>query len=99
MPGFGPAIFVSLIKLNSINTASRIMLPKPVRDRLHLREGSERALEEHPDGLVVRPIEHKSSMVRENGIWVHQGQAPGGFNWGTIVEAARKERIKDVSGP
>jgi AbrB family looped-hinge helix DNA binding protein len=98
VPGFGPAIFVSLIKLNSIDKAGRIILAKPVRDRLQLREGSELALEEHPDGLVLRPIEHKSSMVQENGIWVHQGQAPGGFNWDTIVEAVREERIKDVSG-
>lgn len=81
-----------------IDKAGRIILPKPVRDRLQLREGSELALEEHPDGLVLRPVEHKSSMVQENGLWVHQSQAPSGFNWDTTVDAIRDERIKEVSG-
>jgi AbrB family looped-hinge helix DNA binding protein len=81
-----------------IDKAGRIILPKPVRDRLQLREGAELLLEEHPDGLILRPIEHKSPMVQEHGIWVHQGQAPPGFNWDTIVEAIRDERIRDASG-
>jgi AbrB family looped-hinge helix DNA binding protein len=82
----------------TIDKAGRIILPKPIRDRLQLREGSELALEEHPDGLVLRPVERKSSMAQEHGIWVHQGQAPSGFNWDTIVDTIRDEQIKDASG-
>jgi hypothetical protein len=25
-------------------------------------------------------------MAQEHGIWVHQGQAPSGFNWDRIVD-------------
>jgi AbrB family looped-hinge helix DNA binding protein len=46
-----------------IDKAGRIILPKPVRDRLQLREGSELDLEEHPDGVTLRPVEQKSSML------------------------------------
>jgi AbrB family looped-hinge helix DNA binding protein len=81
-----------------IDKAGRIILPKPIRDRLQLREGSELALEEHPDGLVLRPVERKSSMVQEHGVWVHQGQAPSGFDWDTIVDTIRDQQIKDASG-
>jgi AbrB family looped-hinge helix DNA binding protein len=81
-----------------IDKAGRIILRKPIRDRLQLREGSELALEELPDGLVLRPVERKSSMAQEHGIWVHQGQAPSGFNWDTIVDTIRDEQIKDASG-
>jgi AbrB family looped-hinge helix DNA binding protein len=46
-----------------MDKAGRIVLPKPIRDRLRLREGSELAREEHPDGLELRPVERKSSMA------------------------------------
>ena len=74
------------------------ILPKPLGERLQLREGSERLLAERPDGLVLRPVEHKSSMAQEHGIGVQQGQAPGAFNRHTIVDAIRDEPIRDASG-
>jgi AbrB family looped-hinge helix DNA binding protein len=81
-----------------IDKAGRIVLPKPVRERFHLREGSELELEECSDGLTLRPVEQRPSMVRKNGIWVHLGKVPRGFDWDTAVDAIREERIKDTSG-
>jgi len=81
-----------------IDKAGRIVLPKPVRERFHLREGSELELEERSDGLTLRLVEQRSSMVQEKGIWVHLGKVPRGFDWDSVVEAIRDERIKDASG-
>ena len=81
-----------------IDKAGRIVLPKPVRERFHLREGSELELEERSDGVTLRPVEQRSSMAQEKGIWVHLGKVPRGFDWGSVVEAIRDERIKDASG-
>jgi AbrB family looped-hinge helix DNA binding protein len=81
-----------------VDKAGRIILPKPVRDRLRLREGSELILEEHAEGVTLRPAEYKTSMAQENGVWVHQGQAPSGFNWDAVVDTIRDERIRDASG-
>lgn len=81
-----------------IDKAGRIVLPKPVRERFHLREGSELELEERSDGLTLRPVEQRSSMVQEKGVWVHLSKVPRGFDWGSVVEAIRDERIKDASG-
>ena len=81
-----------------IDKAGRIVLPKPVRERFHLREGSELELEERSDGLTLRPVEQRSSMVQEKGMWVHLGKVPRGFDGGSVVEAIRDERIKDASG-
>jgi AbrB family looped-hinge helix DNA binding protein len=72
--------------------------PKPVRDRFQLREGSELLLEERPDGLTLRPVEQRSSMVQEDGLLVHQGKAPRGFDWDSVVDAIRDEQIKNASG-
>jgi AbrB family looped-hinge helix DNA binding protein len=81
-----------------IDKAGRIVLPKPVRERFHLREGSELELEERPDGLTLRPVEQRPSMLRKNGIWVHLGKVPRGFDWNDAVDGVREERIKDTSG-
>lgn len=81
-----------------IDKAGRIVLPKPVRERFHLREGSELELEERSDGLTLRPVEQRPSLVRKDGIWVHQGKVPRGFDWDVAVDAVREDRIKDTSG-
>ena len=81
-----------------IDKAGRIVLPKPVRERFQLRAGTSLELEERPEGLVLRPIGQRPSMVQKNGVWVHLGKAPQGFDWGRIVDDARDERIKDVAG-
>ena len=81
-----------------IDKAGRIVLPKPVRERFHLREGSELEIEERSDGLTLRPVEQQPSMVRKDGIWVHLGKVPRDFDWDVAVEAIREERIKDTSG-
>jgi AbrB family looped-hinge helix DNA binding protein len=80
-----------------IDKAGRIVLPKPVRERLRLREGSELVLEEHPEGVMLRPIEQRPSLVRKRGVLVHLGKAPDGFDWETLVENVREDRIKDSS--
>lgn len=81
-----------------IDKAGRIILPKPVRDRFHLREGSELILEERPDGLSLRPVDQRASLVQDQGLLVHQGKAPRDFNWNNVVDDLREERVKDASG-
>lgn len=81
-----------------IDKAGRIILPKAVRDRLRLREGSNLDLQEIPGGVVLTPLEQTPSMVRQNGVWVHQGRVPRGFDWDEVLETVREDRIKDASG-
>ncbi len=81
-----------------IDKSGRIVLPKPVRERLRLRAGSDLELEERPEGVILRPVEQQPSMVQKKGIWVHLGKTPRGFDWDTVVDAFRDERLKDASG-
>lgn len=81
-----------------IDGAGRIVLPKHLRERFRLRAGTNLELEERPDGLVLRPVEQRPSMVCLDGIWVHLGKAPHGFRWSSIVDDLRDERIRDASG-
>lgn len=38
------------------------------------------------------------SLVQENGLLVHTGKAPCGFDWDRIVDAEREERFREVIG-
>lgn len=81
-----------------IDKAGRLVLPKPVRDRFRLRAGANLELEEHPEGLILRPVARRASMAQEKGIWVHLGKIPEGLDWDELVDAVREERLKDATG-
>ena len=75
-----------------IDKAGRIVLPKPVRERLHLRAGAELELEHRSEGLSLKPVERGPSMVLEKGIWVHLGQLPRGLHWDELIRRPHLRR-------
>ena len=79
-----------------IDKAGRIILPKPVRDRLGLSAGADVELLERPEGLVLTPASHTPSMIRVNGMWVHQGAAPKDFDWERHAEQERERRNQEL---
>jgi len=81
-----------------VDKAGRIVLPKQVRERLRLGAGTKLELRESSQGLMLRPVAQRPSMVQKDGIWVHLGKAPHDFSWDRIVEDLRDERMKDVAG-
>jgi AbrB family looped-hinge helix DNA binding protein len=81
-----------------IDKAGRIVLPKPNRERFHLRAGAELELEHGPEGLSLKPVERGPSMVLEKGMWVHLGQLPRELDWDKLIDEVREERIQDLAG-
>jgi AbrB family looped-hinge helix DNA binding protein len=81
-----------------IDKAGRVILPKPVRDRLGLRAGSDIEIEETPDGLVLKPLHHRSAMVRKGRFLVHNGEIPAGYDIVKAVEDEREDRSRRVWG-
>lgn len=79
-----------------VDRSGRMVLPKGLRSRLGAeREGVVEVIEQ-PDGILLRPVQHKPSMVKVGGVWVHQGVAEPGTNCETIVDDIREERIQDI---
>jgi len=78
-----------------IDKAGRVVLPKPIRDRLGLRAGSDLEIEETAEGVTLKPSDRKPSMIKKQGLWVHTGKVPPGFD---IVQAIREERIRKLAG-
>jgi AbrB family looped-hinge helix DNA binding protein len=81
-----------------IDKGGRVVLPKPVRDHLRLIPGSNLELEERAEGIVLRPVKRRASLVEKDGLLVHRGEAPPGLDSSRLVEDCREERVKDASG-
>lgn len=80
-----------------LDKAGRVILPKLVRDRLGLHEGSELQMEETPEGLMLKPVEARASMIKIDGLWVHTGKVPPGFDFAQAIRDDREERIRKIA--
>ena len=81
-----------------IDKAGRIVLPKPVRDRLRLKAGSRLSMEEKSGGILLRPIGQQTSLMQRQRLLIHRGKAAEGFDWDRLIDDQHNERIKDVHG-
>ena len=81
-----------------IDNAGRIVLPKPVRDRLGLRAGSDLDLAESSDGILLTPVRQQPSLVRRDGLLVHKGKLPKGYEWERLIQDDREDRFKKLAG-
>ena len=79
-----------------IDKAGRIVVPKPLRERLGFRPDTELEAIEQPGGVLLKRVEQRPSMVKVDGLWVHQGSAEPGANWDRTLEDVREERIASV---
>lgn len=76
-----------------MDKAGRVILPKPVRDRLGLHEGSDLEVVETPEGVMLKPVEDRPSMIKKQGLWVHTGKVPPGFDLRRAICGDRDDRI------
>jgi AbrB family looped-hinge helix DNA binding protein len=79
-----------------IDKAGRIVVPKPLRERLGFKPDTELEAIEQPEGVLLKRVEQRPSMVKVDGLWVHQGTAEPGANWERILDDVREERIESV---
>jgi len=79
-----------------IDKSGRIVVPKPLRERLGLKLDSELEALEQAGGVLLRAVERRPSMIKIDGLWVHQGVAQPGANWDRVVQDVREERIESV---
>ena len=81
-----------------IDKAGRIVVPKPVRERLGLQPGSDLEMVETNEGLFLKPEGRRPSMVKKKGLWVHTGKLPPGFDIVQALRDDREERIRKLAG-
>ena len=52
-----------------IDKAGRIVVPKPLRERLGFKPDTELEAIEQPEGVLLKRIEQRPSMVKVDGLW------------------------------
>ena len=91
----------------TIDKFGRVLIPKPVRDRLGLTAGAELALDVHTAGdgapaLELRAVpdadDPEGGLVRVNGRLVHNGRATGDLDTSQILRDIYDERARRHAG-
>ena len=60
----------------SLDRAGRIVIPKPLRDELHLGPGDALQLEAEGERIILRPARGTMPLQKERGIWVYRTGQP-----------------------
>lgn len=83
----------------NIDQAGRVVLPKPVRDRLQLEPGESLEMESYEDHIVLRPIRGNVPLRKKRGIWVFRADTPlAASEVDDTIRKVREERDDEVSG-
>jgi AbrB family looped-hinge helix DNA binding protein len=83
----------------TVDKAGRIVLPKPVRDKLQLQAGDSLEVEASGEEITLRPVRGKARLQRVDGMWVFTTDEPLPENLvEDTMEAVRREREEQILG-
>jgi AbrB family looped-hinge helix DNA binding protein len=78
-----------------LDKSGRVVLPKPLRQSMGLRAGTLFEATEAVEGILLRPITQRPSLVQRNGFLVHTGR---GLNWQQFSDDLEQERLRGLLG-
>ena len=82
-----------------IDRFGRVVLPKPIRERMALAPGTEFEVEEHADAIVLKPISAQAKLVKK-GPWLvvesEEALPPAAIT--ETLRRVRHERDKKIRG-
>ena len=77
----------------TIDKAGRVVIPKPLREQLHLEPGDALELESAGEQITLRPARGTGPLAKEHGVWVfHSAQPLPASATDTMLEQIREER-------
>ena len=77
----------------TIDKAGRIVLPKPIRDKMQLNAGDQLKIETDEDRIILRPARGTAQLRKKRGIWVyHSGEPLSAATVDETLERVRRER-------
>jgi AbrB family looped-hinge helix DNA binding protein len=78
----------------TVDKAGRVVLPKPLREKMQLGPGTVLQLENEGESITLRPIRPKATLAKEFGIWVYQG-GPSDDSIPDLIDRVREERLRE----
>ena len=84
----------------TVDRAGRVVLPKPLRDRLELEPGTPLELECYGEVITLRPLLPVPPLAKERGVWVYRtGQRLPATVTDAVLEELREGRNAPPFGP
>jgi AbrB family looped-hinge helix DNA binding protein len=82
-----------------IDKAGRVVIPKPLREELHLEAGDALEMESAGEQITLRPVRGTGPLSKEHGVWVfHSGQALPASATDEMLDQIRQERDMENLG-
>lgn len=76
-----------------IDKAGRVVIPKPLRDELHLEPGDALEIETEGEEITLRPVRGIGPLTKEHGVWVvHTGHPLPASATDEMLQQIREER-------
>lgn len=76
-----------------MDKAGRVVIPKPLREELHLEPGDALELESGGEQITLRPARGVGPLQNEHGIWVlHTGEPLPASTTDDLLSQIREER-------
>ncbi len=77
----------------TIDRVGRVLLPKPLRERMGFRPGSEIEVVPGHGMVVLKAKDSGPSLAKIDGVWVHQGELKGASSAPDVVSELRQDRL------
>jgi AbrB family looped-hinge helix DNA binding protein len=76
-----------------IDKAGRVVIPKPLREELHLAPGDALEIESAGEQITLRPVRGTGPLTKEDGVWVFRtGQPLPASATDDLLRQIREER-------
>jgi len=83
----------------TLDKAGRVVLPKMLREELHLEPGDTLALESEGDSVLLRPVRTSSPLRKERGVWVFRtGKRLPATVTDEVLRESRQQRDRHSRG-
>ena len=77
----------------NIDKAGRVVIPKPLREELHLEPGDSLEMESAGEQITLRPVRGTGPLSKEHGVWVfHSGHPLPASATDEMLKRLREER-------
>ena len=94
-----PFIFAIMTAKLTLDKAGRVVIPKKVRDKLHMSAGDSFEFTSTDDQIVLKPMREESTMFKKDGMWVfHTGKPLTVEDVNAVIESVREERHRQILG-
>ncbi len=82
----------------TIDKAGRVVLPKAIRDEMHLVAGDTLEVRVEGEHVVLSPVRPQVGLHKEHGFWVYSTGKKVDFDIPELIEQGREERDREILG-